>query len=380
MRLACVVIAFIFVSHNPALAQDKPALHWETLNPMPVGVFDAAVCVSGGHAVLTGGFDSAGGVASAIQVLDMSTMAWRVVGQLKQPRAFHEQASLPDGRILVIGGQTTGPFERKRQTTASCEIINPRTGEVSDADALPRPISDGCVETLPDGRIVSIAGPTVEVFDPNTMKWSQTVRLRRPRKACATVLLDEHRILVIGGEREASIEEVHIDTGVSRMLAASLPDAFDDLAAIKLPDGRAWVLGGQHATGDTTDQTWLIDLSDPRNATITDGPRLGITGGMADHCVAVLAQNKWAIVLGGESQRHGSDTELNVARLLKLDDLKVYSLPPMPLPHDDSCIVTLPNGVIVLGGYRVEQGAVLGVVPEPVAGNEVHRLTLPIEK
>ena len=142
---------------------------------------------------------------------------------------------------------------------------------------------------------------------------------------------------------------------------------------LALDAGRVLILGGQTASrGDTTQKTWVLELSGSQQAALRPGPRLGVKGGISDHCIVV--EGRRAYVVGGETQRKGRDRELAEARLVDLDRLTVSRLPAMDQPHDDAVAVSDGRSLIVFGGYRVKQ-RVLRLFAVPVASRTVERLT-----
>ncbi len=347
-------------------------LRWEPTPDLPVGVFDAAAVRSGAAVVVVGGIDAAGRCSALAQRLDLDTMTWEAVLRLRQGRAFHAAVTLRHGRILVAGGR--GGAVGRLSPLASCELIDPAAGTVEPVAPLPRPMDEPTAHVLPDGRVIVVGGRRAAILETDLNAWSTLIQLRQERSAHASILLPDGRVLVVGGVNATLLELIDPTERQSLGLAAQLPVALDDLRLALLADGRVWVLGGQTSPGDTTDQTWIVDLSDPRRATLEAGPALAIEAGMADHVSESVAH--WVVLAGGESQRSGRDTEKRTARLLDRRSLEVWSLPDLPTVHDDAASVALDDGVLVVGGYRV---SVRGGLPLPTAGREVWRLRLPPE-
>jgi hypothetical protein len=189
------------------------------------------------------------------------------------------------------------------------------------------------------------------------------------------VVLDEQRVAIVGGLRQDTIEVLDLEQGVSRQLATRLPMPLDDLRAVALTPQRVWILGGQDSrTGETTDRTWLLELGPGDRSRLVEGPPLGITEGMAD--AGLVRVDRWWAMVGGESQRAGRDTELDVARLLDPETRQVWSLPRTAVPHDDAATVTAGRSLIVLGGMFTAAGPLEGMTV-PHASVVVERLELP---
>ena len=401
---------------DPGDAPDLPCpgVTWEALEHMPLPVFLAGISRSGRHAIVTGGITQTGITAAVAQRFDLHEMRWAAIGQdpegptrlpsgsrparstdrasdgerpeesafirLGRGRCMHAQVTLRDGRILIVGGQS-GTAPGRLRPLASCELIDIEHHRAAAAPPLPRAVRQPTVHRLPDGRVLVVGGSTASILDPKGIRWVRHIRLREARDAHTSVLLPDETVLVIGGTRRRSLERVDPAGGISRLLPIRLPRETDDLRATVLPDGRVWVLGGQHSLGgDTMDRTWLIRLGADGESSIRDGPRLGIVRGVADHHVADLG--RWCVVVGGESQRHGTDTELKTARLLDRRNPRIAPLPDTRWPHDDAAVLALDRGLIVFGGVLTHTMAHRSkrqtTIPIVVAA--VERLLLPDER
>ncbi len=353
--LSLLVAAFaptpLNVGAAPAIELDQ--LKWEPLADMPVPVLAANVSRIGDLAVIAGGVPQAGAALKQAQIFDLKTLIWQKPIDLVTGRMLHAQVALDDSRILIAGGQTgtVKPLGDGLKATASCEIIDLKTGTSKAIDPLPRPLMEPTGHRLPDGRAIIIGGESALIFDPRTNKWARGIGLREDRMAHASTLLDDGRVVVVGGVNCASIEVIDPVGATSKRLGAELPHALDDTRIITLPGNRVWIIGGQHSrTGFTVDQTWILDLSNPAKSTITNGPKLQLPKGMAD--MSVVQVGPWVIVAGGESEFSGGDIELHTARLLDTRTLEVHKLPDTTHPHDDAVAVATEGGMIIFGGFK----------------------------
>jgi len=350
----------------------QPAPAWRELARLPHAVFFAAGSKVDQSIVVTGGLGALASPTAQVQVYQLRTNQWSIPLRLKQARFSHAQATLPDGRVLVIGGKVGRPGGKGHTRTGSVELLDLGAGTVSPAAALPEAIGDPRATVLPDGRVLVTGQRTAAVYQPERDAWGPVIRLRTRRASHATAVLDDHRVLIAGGTRKPLLEVVDIRQGVSRALAAKRPRGLDDLAIITRTDGRVWLLGGQrYDTGDTIPDTRLLQLDDAADvSSLQDGENLGIPGGVADHRVVTLGP--WAVLVGGETQKDGSDTELKTARLLDRRTGAVYRLHDTTWPHDDALAFTDGRGVIVVGGYGK-----IGLAQLPAAIPNVERLDLP---
>ena len=118
-----------------------------------------------------------------------ASSGWSLTASMSTPRTGHTATLLPDGRVLVSGGQWTdqnsddGGF---RTVEATAEIYDPRQGTWSPTASMSTPRYIHTATLLPDGRVLVSGGynntnggaPTdsVELYDPGLGTWSQTGR------------------------------------------------------------------------------------------------------------------------------------------------------------------------------------------------------------
>lgn len=145
------------------------------------------------------------------EIYDPEHRAWTpTTGPLHQARALHSATLLDDGRVLVAGGMGYSSPGVLR-TLRSAEIFNPATGTW----ALARPMTDARLAhpavKLPDGRVLLIGGDTgidvhrgigqafCELYDPVAQTWAPTGSMRVPRRNHQAVLLPDGAVCTMGG-------------------------------------------------------------------------------------------------------------------------------------------------------------------------------------
>jgi hypothetical protein len=180
---------------------------------------------------------------------------------MSTPRVEHVAALLPDGTVLVAGGEGTS-----YEPLVSAEIYNPATGTWHSTSGT---ISDhiaGAAITLSDGSVLVTGGDTrtSEVYRPGTGIWEAAGDLSVIRSSFTAVRLHDGRVLAAGGQNPDNnatwaTAELY-DPATSRWYpTGSMATPRLNQASALLADGRVLVSGGQ----DGTDTLASAEVYDP---------------------------------------------------------------------------------------------------------------------
>ena len=93
---------------------------------------------------------------SAVNALAATPGAWSPTGALVVARSRHTATLLPDGRVLVVGGQTIDLAGIT--TTATAELYDPLTGTWSPTGSMTTPRSRHTTILLLDGKVLVAGG------------------------------------------------------------------------------------------------------------------------------------------------------------------------------------------------------------------------------
>jgi len=189
--------------------------HTATLLP------DGRVLVVGGDAD-----DHTTPLASA-ELYDPATGQWTPAAALQTGRLFHTATlvTVGDGtpRVLVMGGQQ----HEDASILASTELYDPSSDSWSPAASMSIPREDHATTMLPDGSVVVSGGQstvcatsasvctkkTVERYDPQGDAWTPLPDMGFYRNAPAAVTLADGRVLVVGGVGISAAAGVGRQTG-----------------------------------------------------------------------------------------------------------------------------------------------------------------------
>jgi hypothetical protein len=181
---------------------------------------------------------------------------------MNQGRWLHTATLLNDGRVLIVGG-------RDNNCTGNCDVYSLRTAEIFDpSTGLFTPTADlhisryGHTATLlPDGRVLILGGEsteviedgsdevkTTEIYDPASGQFSLGPELILGRSSHTATWLNCGKILLAGGYRVSGFgtERTEIfdpSTGTS-MEGPAMSEFHIRGTATKLPSGEVLIFAG----------------------------------------------------------------------------------------------------------------------------------------
>lgn len=137
---------------------------------------------------------------SGTDLYDPSTKHFTATGAMTVSRSKFGSALLPDGRVLVAGGQAGGPYGTR---VTSTQIYDPRTGRFVPGPELNenRFKLSKAVVSLKDGRLLIAGGAEQpEVYDPNSGVFALVEGAKLDGFCFSTAtLLSDGRVLLAGG-------------------------------------------------------------------------------------------------------------------------------------------------------------------------------------
>jgi N-acetylneuraminic acid mutarotase len=120
---------------------------------------------------------------------------WTLTGSLHVARADSTATLLPNGQVLVVGGEDT-----------SAELYNPATGSWTSTGSLHAARDQHTATLLSNGQVLVAGGQngtifiaSAERYNPSTGAWTVTGSLHTPRIEHTATLLPNGQVLVAGG-------------------------------------------------------------------------------------------------------------------------------------------------------------------------------------
>jgi hypothetical protein len=185
-----------------AVEESKPVLTAELYNPS-TGTFTAIgathlsdatqmILLKDGRALVVG--------SSGADLYDPSTNRFTTTGAMTVPRSKFGGALLPDGRVLIAGGQAGGSFGTR---VTSTQIYDPGTGRFSSGPTLneSRFKLSKAVVSLKNGRVLIAGGAErPELYDANSGSFIPVGGSKLNGFCFSTAtLLNDGRVLLAGG-------------------------------------------------------------------------------------------------------------------------------------------------------------------------------------
>jgi hypothetical protein len=171
------------------------------------------------------------------------------------------------GRVLLVGGYNGAPLN-------TTEILHLSSNTFAPGPDLAFS-RVGCAAVLLDaGRILVVGGhrnmsgdsglSTTEIFSLDTMAFAPGPTMAVPRYGCAAIALDEHRVLVAGGDSSSGCLATTEVLDVRTMAFApgpSMGSARGFCAAVRVDAQHVLVIGGQDSATTPLATTELLDVA-----------------------------------------------------------------------------------------------------------------------
>lgn len=229
------------------------------------------------------------GLAARAATLDASIS----VSPLSVARSQHTATLLPDGRVLVVGGNSF---------VSGAEIYDPATNEWQNAGNMSVIRNGHSATLLPNGQVF-VVGSSVstffsqttipaELYDPATNRWTRTSTPDFPRSGQTATLLADGSVLVAGGNASVTAAERYTPATATWSDAGNMRTVHQQAIATLLPDGRVFVLGGQSTQAQAeiynpNQNTWQVStkFTTPviggQTATLLPDGRVLVAGGFS---------------------------------------------------------------------------------------------------
>jgi uncharacterized protein YjdB len=275
---------------------------WSSAGTSPSGeIFQTSTLLADGTVLVTGGkwaIDVITPVATTA-IYNPATNSWSAGPDMSTARDSHTATLLPNGKVLVAGGETD--VASTPTPVASAELYDPVAKTWSSAGNMINARTGHTATLLPNGQVLVAGGiggylylNSAEIYDPASNTWSSVGSLGTERYFHTATLLNNGTVLVAGGavgSGPLASAEIYDPVAATWSPAASMSTAREGQTATLLGNGTVLVTGGA--------ATAIAEIYDPVANTWSPTPNmLEQQSGAA----AVLLPNGIVLVAGAGSE------------------------------------------------------------------------------
>jgi Kelch motif/Galactose oxidase, central domain len=288
-------------------------------------VFHTATLLPDGDVLVAGGQNYVAPAYASAELYHPSTNSWSVAASMHVARAGQAAVLLSNRDVLVVGGFNNGA------SFTSGELYDPTKNTWTMAASMNEADASPTATVLSDGRVLVAGGGSTnfadaEIYDPIKNTWTDVARMTNGRIGAESVLLRTGKVLVIGGDvgnSSPSTSETYDPTTNTWTSPLLLNDTRSNFTASLLEDGQVLVAGGCCNPPGSAEPWTSAEVYDSAQNTWTLIANMNI--GRWGHGAAVLPGGK-VIVMGGFGVANTAITELFTP-----SDYWKHAIPPQPI-------------------------------------------------
>jgi N-acetylneuraminic acid mutarotase len=180
---------------------DPKADRWSTTAPMGFYRLDqTATLLPDGRVLVAGGQDSGVAIYNSTEIYDPTQDRWISAAPMAVARSGHLAALMPNGDVLVAGGQGVDP-NALNVSLASAELFDPRTDLWVTVANMADFLTEDTITLLRNGMVLVMGATNAsrpELYDLGHNRWSRTGPSAARYRHTATRLPDG-KVLIVGG-------------------------------------------------------------------------------------------------------------------------------------------------------------------------------------
>lgn len=318
--------------------------------------YHSATLLENGRVVIIGGQSSDIAYNNSIEEYDPILEKFFLVSIMPVGRALHGSTRLPSGKVLILGG-----IRLDDAPSRSCEIYDPILKKLTPAANMLFPRIGPVVTELLDGRVLVAGGGSesankiVEIYDPKKGTWESGGDLLVDRTECTVTTLSSGKVLLAGGTRTNgySLTTSEVYDPLTRTTGITGPfltinGKINSKAAI-MPGGNVLVAGGDPIGFRNSDSSLVgsAEVFYPETSAFSGVPPM--LNYRKYHTMTVL--DNWKILIcGGIRQIPGNPNQTPKSEIF---DPKRYSFFPSAIPvipRQDHTSTKLLNGKVLITG------------------------------
>ncbi len=308
-----------------------------------------ATLLNNGKVLIAGGFSGDENGMSSTEIFETATKIFSSGSNLSVARASHTATLLPDGKVLIAGGFNGNYLD-------SAEIYDPKTGKFTAAGKMTMPRSEHIAVLLGNGKVLIAGGvgmgwtflANAEIYDPATNTFTKTGKMTATRESHTATLLKDGQVLITGGHqgRRSAIEiyrsaEIYNPNNGTFTVAANLTVKRHKHGAVLLNDGRVLIIGGSDER-DSRGAYTNVEIYNPATKNFTKIGDMNLSRYKLQG-TAVLLKNGKVLIAGGANQAEIFNPATNNFEFAtgKFETTKLFS----------TATLLADGQVLIVGGY-----------------------------
>ncbi len=241
-----------------------------------------ATLLTNGNVLMAGGQDAGNNILSSAEIFDSIKGTFTATGSMSSAREDATATLLTDGKVLITGGVTFASSTSGGYVLASAEIYDPTTGSFTEVGNMNVPRAFHSATLLPNGQVLIAGGQyatdgtnstnQAELFDPSNNTFTLTGSMATPRWGQTATLLFDGQVLVAGGDDNGPVNTAEIYDPTSGSFSPTGDMAIgtgrESHTATLLSNGQVLLTGGwtKAGSGGVT-VTNTAELFDPPTGT-----------------------------------------------------------------------------------------------------------------